>query len=961
MTKIEISQSDKRIYEHVTLSNGLSCLLISDSETDKAAASVAVAVGQMQDELPGLAHLTEHMLFMGSERYPDENAHESYLAANGGHSNAYTDLELTCYYLDVQSSALDGALDRFSSFFYCPLLKESSIDKEINAVDSEHRNNTLADHWRIHQLARTVLGESSNHPYAMFGSGNRESLAAHGILKLRESVKAFYDQYYKAINMTLCIVGKQPIDELKAMAEKYFTSIPSGDASHKPRHVAAIQPNPLRLNMVPTSDSINLQLQWCMRETLSLYKTKPSRYLSHLIGHEGPGSLLAALRAKGWAQELGADDMSRCFREFTVFAIDIELTEQGLENVQGVVAMVYAYLSLLQEVPQYVHDELLATSDMQFRFLSKRPASDTASTLAAQMHLFPPQFCVSGPYKYFEFDPVLIEECRTSLTPENMLMIVASKDFAGSTDETDQWYGTQFKRVSFDADFLQNLNDPSKIKESFGDLHLPLLNDMLATNFELVQRSPAFIQKDCVPCCLLDSATCRLWYKPDTMFDMPKVNIMMFLRTPTAYACGPMHSVLASLWVELSREECNEFTYAASMAGLHCDFANTRGGVEIHLSGYNHKAINLLQRVVNVIQSLTDKLTDELFHRIVDKLRRQFLAFFVSQPYEQAIYAADLCLEDTKWEMTKRMEALEDVSPAELKHFSKELVSRFKLELLVHGNVSCEEATALSDIVLSEFTTKAPFHLPTNRVTELPTDCLYRLRNLNEDDENSCALAIFQMGPMDYRSNGTLSLLHHLLREPAFNQLRTEEQLGYIVHSSIKTSGDRVKSLMILVQGGSFDPVHMDGRIEHFLVTVRQQIVALSAEEFQTNVKSVCEGLREKNKSLGEESSKHWSAITSQRYDFRRLALIADEVEALSKLDVLRLFDRYLVAGSPNRRKLSVQVFGREHTDAFKLPPASTVECINDPRTFVGCQPLFPVQPLAEIKEFTISEKIDIE
>jgi secreted Zn-dependent insulinase-like peptidase len=56
---MEIQASDKRAYKHITLSNGLSCVIISDTEQERSAAALAVGVGQMQDDLPGLAHLTE--------------------------------------------------------------------------------------------------------------------------------------------------------------------------------------------------------------------------------------------------------------------------------------------------------------------------------------------------------------------------------------------------------------------------------------------------------------------------------------------------------------------------------------------------------------------------------------------------------------------------------------------------------------------------------------------------------------------------------------------------------------------------------------------------------------------------------------------------------------------------------------------------------------------------------------
>ena len=82
-----------------------------------------VRVGHLSDpdNLPGLAHFLEHMLFMGTEKYPDENEYNTYLSSHGGGSNAYTDTEDTNYYFDVNSDHFAGAVDRFAQFFIKPL------------------------------------------------------------------------------------------------------------------------------------------------------------------------------------------------------------------------------------------------------------------------------------------------------------------------------------------------------------------------------------------------------------------------------------------------------------------------------------------------------------------------------------------------------------------------------------------------------------------------------------------------------------------------------------------------------------------------------------------------------------------------------------------------------------------------------------------------------------------------
>ncbi|KNC71979.1 hypothetical protein SARC_15476, partial [Sphaeroforma arctica JP610] len=72
---IQLGASEKRQHEYLELDNGLKVLLVSDPKADKAAAALDVHVGHLHDpkELPGLAHFCEHLLFLGTEKYPKEN------------------------------------------------------------------------------------------------------------------------------------------------------------------------------------------------------------------------------------------------------------------------------------------------------------------------------------------------------------------------------------------------------------------------------------------------------------------------------------------------------------------------------------------------------------------------------------------------------------------------------------------------------------------------------------------------------------------------------------------------------------------------------------------------------------------------------------------------------------------------------------------------------------------------
>ena len=139
-TKHPLDKSESR---KLVLENDLKVILIRDPKFNKSAASLVVGVGSLSDHgtRQGMAHFLEHMLFMGTEKFPGVDEYQKYIADNGGRRNAYTSRDHTNYYFDVNHDALEGALDRFSQFFVAPLFTEEYTEREMNAVHSEFQKN----------------------------------------------------------------------------------------------------------------------------------------------------------------------------------------------------------------------------------------------------------------------------------------------------------------------------------------------------------------------------------------------------------------------------------------------------------------------------------------------------------------------------------------------------------------------------------------------------------------------------------------------------------------------------------------------------------------------------------------------------------------------------------------------------------------------------------------------------
>lgn len=254
------SENDKKSYRLIRLENGMKALLISapveklepttvDSDkvnemdsNKKAACALCIDVGYFSDpsEIQGLAHLLgvicfllslhfnstiffhefsvivflEHLIFMGSEKYPDENEFEQFIQNSGGSDNASTNNERTVFYFQVREHLLDDALDRFSYLIKAPLLLKESMMREREAVDSEFLSRKNVKTLRRQQILARLCQKS--HPFANFDCGNLKTLKENIDDEiLHEKVREFKRKHYSAHRMSICMQSEQSLDNLQ--------------------------------------------------------------------------------------------------------------------------------------------------------------------------------------------------------------------------------------------------------------------------------------------------------------------------------------------------------------------------------------------------------------------------------------------------------------------------------------------------------------------------------------------------------------------------------------------------------------------------------------------------------------------------------------------------------------------------------------------------------------------------
>uniref|UniRef100_A0A060T1A7 ARAD1C18700p n=1 Tax=Blastobotrys adeninivorans TaxID=409370 RepID=A0A060T1A7_BLAAD len=909
--ELEAPQIDDRKYRVITLPNKLEALLISDPEADKASAALNVNVGAFADpdELPGLAHFCEHLLFMGTEKYPSENDYNQYLSEHSGYSNAYTSSDETNYFFEVSHEYLEGALDRFAQFFIGPLFNPGGKDREIRAVDSENKKNLQNDLYRMYQLDKSL--SNPEHPFHKFSTGNLETLdtvpKSKGI-DVRQELLKFHAEHYSANIMKLAVLGRESLDELEKWVEEKFHPIRNTNRqpprySTKPllkEHMGKL------IRAKPVMDSKHLMLHFPIPDQRQLYESRPGAYYSHLIGHEGKGSLLQYLKELSLANGLSSATDHICHGSAEML-IDIDLTDKGLENYEQVMEIVFQYLNMLAaELPQqWIYDELRDHNEMAFRFQQKRSSSSTTSSLVSIMQRPElPRNRLLSHYLYRQYRSDLIAEFSQYLSPENFRAFLVGRSLTG-LDKKERWYGTEYNVSEIGEQLINRLKsakaDPAK-------LHLPPHNEFLPSNFDVDKKDIDIKDRLKHPHIIKKTDQMVIWHKKDDTFWIPKAEIHLGLHIPATYkSCAD--SVKSTLLIAVINDALVEFAYDAEMAGLKYDVSVIKGGVGITVGGFNHKLTVLLERILEKIRNF--KVDPNRFELIKEKHQRHYRNFGYTVPYSLIGAYTHYLLSESSWSVPEKAKELESIQLADVEATLPEMLRQMQIEILAFGNIGKQEALNVGDLAAKYLKSD---NLPVDQRGLLRSYLLppksahyYEVELEDKENVNSAIEYFLQVGSAtDFDLKARLDLFVQIAVEPAFNQLRTKEQLGYVVFSSVRSTRTTLGYRVLVQSERTTD--YLESRIDAFLVGLGKMLDNMPEKEFQSYVQAAVAKKLEKVKNLREEGDRYWMRIQSGYYNFVQHEKDAELIRQLSKKDIVDFFNKYISPTSPDRTKLVVHI-----------------------------------------------------
>ncbi|KAH8365582.1 hypothetical protein KR093_002263, partial [Drosophila rubida] len=939
------SEGDKKQYRMLTLSNGLSAILISDplpqesSSTNSmpnqsptrqsststleqyhgklAACAVLVGVGSFSEpfEYPGMAHFLEHMIFMGSKKYPEENAFDSYIARCGGFSNAHTENEDTCFYFEVEEQYLDKTMDMFMNLMKAPLMLPDSMARERSAVQSEFEQVCLVDEVRRDQLLASLASEG--YPHRTFSWGNLKSLKEMvNDEHLHQTLHDFQRKHYGANRMNVCLQAALELDELEELLVRHCSTIPQSGAP--PLDVSNFSYNEAFqerfykevLLVQPMEDVCKLELTWVLPPMRNYYRCKPDAFIAHLLGYEGVGSLCSYLRRRLWCMSVMSGVGSGSFDTnsiYSLFNICIHLTDDGFAHLDEVVAATFAWIRLINDcntldVP---YGELQQIADNNFRFQIEMPSMDNVQSIVEGMRFLPPKDALTGNQLYFEYDHAALQMVRQHLSEFNFNIMISShiRYEHHDYDRREPWFGTYYTNIAIPEKWQEMWYNPVHHPE----LQLPQRNPFVTTDFTLQWLHAGKPHLSRRPKALIRNDVCELWFRQDDTFLLPDGYINIYLITPIMRQ-SPRDYVAGVLFTYLVEFYIAEQLYPALMAGLTYGLDAAEKGLVLRVSGYNQKLHLLVNIIINVMKNLEVDIAQVISFKELKK-RQLFNAAINGKSLNLDLRLS--VLEKMRYTLIDKYEIIDKITVDDILRFRDNFYKQMYVQALIQGNFTEQEARNITQNILDTYNNQKVENLEEqhNSIMQLPLGEHYlRVKTLNHDDPNTLIVNYYQIGPATIKMEAMLDLVDLIAEEPFFNQLRTKEQLCYSL-GIFQRIGYGIMAYMLIIntQETKFSADYVDKRLEAFRLRVPIIISELTDDEFAQMKEAIVNNKRLGDLGLHDEMMRNWSEIVSMDYAFNRNEIQIQSLQSVTKNEILE-FLRNNEAN--NLRKLSVQVVG---------------------------------------------------
>jgi len=882
--KIHKSDHDPRHYQAIKLANGMTVLLVSDAQAPKSLAALALPVGSLENPASqlGLAHYLEHMVLMGSKRYPEAENLAEFLKKHGGSHNASTASYRTAFYLEVENNALEAAVDRMADAIAQPLLDPGNADRERNAVNAELTMARSRDGMRMAQVRAETL--NPEHPSARFAGGNLETLKDKPGSKLHDELTGFYQRYYSANLMMGVLYSNQSLTDMAELAARTFGRIPNREAKVPPITVPSVtaEQQGIIIHYVPAKPSKQLKVEFRIDNNSAEFRSKIDTYISYLIGNRSKNTLSDWLQKQGLADAINAGADPMVDRNGGIFSINVSLTDKGLMERDKVVAAIFSYLNMLRSegIKQSYFDEIADVLNLDFRYPSITRNMDYIEWLVDTMLRVPIEHTLDAPYLADRFDPQAITERLNQMTPQNARIWFISPDEPHNKT-------AYFVEAPYQVDKItpERFDKWQQLGKGIV-LSLPGLNPYIPDDFTLNTPPYEFTKPEMV----VNQPGLRVLYMPSRYFaDEPKADVTVALRNPKTMDSA-RNQVLFSLMDYLAGLSLDQLSYQASVGGLSFS-TSPNNGLMFNASGFTQRLPQLLTSLIEGYSSFTP--TDEQLAQAKSWYLEQLDSAEKGKAFELAIQPVQMLSRVPYTERTERREVLKTLTLKDVLAYRDSLMTEATPELLVVGNMSKQQVDTLASTLKQHLGCTGVTWWHGEKVVVAKSQ-FASLQRPGSSTDSALAAVYVPTGYDEVTGMAYSSLLGQIIQPWFYSQLRNQEQLGYAVFA-FATSVGRQWGVGFLLQSNSKQPAYLYQRYQDFYPKAEKRLREMSEADFAQYKQAMINELKQRPQTLGEEAGRFSNDFDRGNFAFDTRQKLITQLTAITPAKLADYFQQAVI------------------------------------------------------------------
>ena len=898
---------DKRSYLYKKLKNNLRVLVVSDPDTEKSGASLTILSGSLNEgDIQGLAHFCEHMLFLGNQKYPTSDYFSIYIAEHSGSTNAYTDLGITNYYFQVESSFFIQALDIFSSFFINPLFTPEYVKKETNAVNSEYELDKLSDDWRIFRLLQVV--STYSHPFHNFNIGNNETL---NIRNIDLSVANYFKAFYSSNLMTVVVYGNENISTLSEVADSKFGAIPNKEYL-KQTYNYPYTSLPMFVLAQALEQETDLILVFQLPSFSEHYIDGP-KFIIYLLSYSGENSFISKLKESRVVIDISihTEDLVSS----TLLMVKFLIQEEFIYNKKwsDIIEKFFSFVHQLEQIEQdemkRLYDLWQKNNQLKFDYDSSdsKNVINIVSFLARQMQsidstkdlLLPP---CSLEFNYTSLSANFIAQ----LNPQNLLVIIYSNTLEKQDNQdwpdlnlTEEYFDISYTNFSVQNDYVLKWGGVTQ-----GNFSLPDASEYIPTNLEILSHPNNGFKPD-----LSIYESLVVWHLLTTKFSRPYIRYSCSLEAMES-ASNIQHSTAIELYKYILNVILPQqlFDYQGFYS-ISLPSPDNFNGLVLNFEGYSDQKIfeDFIDTTAKILTNMTSLVNSYSYDTGYD-LFQNFLTNYLKRSYTASIVINNfkLLFFPDAYRIENVTQVLKNLTKDQFKTYLTEIYKNSFLICFSFGNIDESFSTKISKSLHRKLGSQSNKYPTTSEITQLCSGKNYTIWQVNPIplDSNSVIDVVYQLGQicgvteLGDSCNKTLlknyvllNLLKSEMEPEFFSILRTEEQLGYLVQNFMWTQSDDL-FLHFIIQSPSRDPDYLESRINSFLLNFKNTLLSISIEKWQGIITSYSESILVEPNAFNTAFESIWSEIKSRQYQFSRNSQIKEILLTINGNDVFEFFDK---------------------------------------------------------------------